>query len=434
MPLVRVRAAAFACLVVAAACDSGRPPPSTDLLGGSLALPTCGVTIRSVDGATAPYLSAPQAGADPTPKQVHLSMTADPARTMSVLWRTNDDDTLVSEVEYGPAGGAQRRVEGVSFAYEADAAPTGKVRIHEAFLCDLQPDTEYTYRVGGKAGGRETWSPTYTFRTAPDRSTSPDAEIVALLIGDTRNDPATWGTAVRKALELAPPELILFNGDAVALGLAQDLWDDWFAAAGDALARAPIAYAHGNHDVNATAFYSQFTFPGDESNYAFDFGPLHVAVANDSPAELTDIGGPVAAALERNLASDAPWKLAMHHKPPFTAAASPRVADVTPVRDAFVPIYDRLHPDLVITGHEHFYQRSKPMRAGRAVATHADGTIYVIAGSAGAPLYEIGTQPWVETIEKTYSFAIARIRRTQLQLTAYRAADGTTLDSLTISK
>jgi hypothetical protein len=33
-----------------------------------------------------------------------------------------------------------------------------------------------------------------------------------------------------------------------------------------------------------------------------------------------------------------------------------------------------------------------------------------------------------------YSFAIARIRRPQLQLTAYRATDGTTLDSLRISK
>lgn len=397
-------------------------------------LPTCGVAIRSVVGATAPYLSAPKVGSDPTPKQVHLTMPADPARTMSILWRTNDDDTLVTEVEYGATGAMPTKVEGVSFAYEADAAPTGKVRIHEAFLCNLTPDTEYTYRVGGKANGRDAWSPSYSFRTAPDRAAAPDAEIVALVIGDTRNGPDTWGTAMRKALELAPPDLILFNGDAVALGPAQDMWDDWFAAAGDALARTPMAYAHGNHDVSSVNYYSQFTFPGDETNYAFDFGPLHVAVANDTPEELADVAGPIAQTLEQNLAGNAPWKVAMHHKPPYTAAASPRQADVTLVQTAFVPVYDRVRPDLVLTGHDHFYQRTKPMRAGAAVGSPADGTVYVIAGSAGAPLYEIGTQPWVEKIEKTFSFGLAKIRRTQLQLTAYRATDGTTLDSLTISK
>jgi hypothetical protein len=428
-----MRAVALALLLTAVACD-GRPPPPTAYTGGTLKLPTCGVTLRSVDGATAPYLSAPQLGADPTPKQVHLTMTADPARTMSILWRTNDDDTLATEVEYGPTGGATTRVEGATIAYEADAAPTGKVRIHEAFLCDLQPDTEYTYRVGGRADGREAWSPSYSFRTAPDRAASPDAEVVALVIGDTRDSPTTWGTAVQKALEIAPPDLVLFNGDAVALGVAQDLWDDWFAAAGELLPRVPMAYAHGNHEVSAVNFYSQFTFPSDETNYAFDFGPLHVAVANDTPSDFSDVGGPIATTLERNLMSDAPWRIAMHHKAPYTAMASPRVGDVMLVREAFVPVYDRVRPDLVITGHDHFYQRTKPIRAGAAVALPAEGTIYVIAGSAGAPLYEIGTQPWVEVIEKTYSFGIARIRRTQLQLTAYRATDGTTLDTLTIMK
>jgi len=429
-------------LPLVAACDypgldifkkSKRPPPPSDATGGELVIDGCnGAKIRSVQGATPPYLSDPTLGPNPTPQMVHLNMTADPARTMTVLWRTGDSETLVSKVQFGTNGMLDKEVDGVTFSYKA-YDPEADVRIHEALLCGLTPDTEYSYRVGGKVGGVEAWSPTYTFRTAPDRAASPDAEAVILVIGDTRDGYGTWGTALQKALEREQPDFIMFNGDAVTLGPLQEEWDAWFNAAPQ-LASIPMAYAHGNHDVNSVNFYSQFTFPNDETNYAFDWGPVHVAVANDTPVDINDVRTTIAETLAQNLQSDAPFKLAMHHKPAFTATASPRIVDVTLVRESFQKYFDQYHVDMVFNGHDHDYERTKPLNGMEVKQTPAEGTIYVVAGSAGAVLYDVGSQYWTEKSEKVFNFALLKVRRTQLQFTAYRALDGSTLDSLTISK
>ena len=89
--------------------------------------------------------------------------------------------------------------------------------------------------------------------------------------------------------------------------------------------------------------------------------------------------------------------------------------------------------DLVLNGHDHDYERTKPMRGATPGATPADGTVYLVVGSAGAALYDAGSMFWTEKSEKTYNFVILKIRRTKLDMTAYRL-DGTVLDSLTITK
>ena len=56
--------------------------------------------------------------------------------------------------------------------------------------------------------------------------------------------------------------------------------------------------------------------------------------------------------------------------------------------------------DLVLSGHDHDYERSKPMRG----ATPGAGTVYVVVGSSGAPLYDNGSDVWTQLSEKTFSF------------------------------
>lgn len=80
----------------------------------------------------------------------------------------------------------------------------------------------------------------------------------------------------------------------------------------------------------------------------------------------------------------------------------------------------------MLNGHEHDFELTKPLRASVPQASNADGTVYVVAGGAGAPLYDNGTQAWTEYSEKTYSAAIVRVRRDQLTLDAFRP-DGTAL-------
>jgi hypothetical protein len=308
--------------------------------------------------------------------------------------------------------------------------------MHEAHLCGLEADTEYSYRVGGPDGaGMESWSPVYTFRTAPDRATSPDAEVVMLVIGDTRDGYSTWGAALDAAFQQAMPDVILFSGDATTLGPIQDEWDAWFGAADKHLNNTPMIVAHGNHDVNSVNFFSQFAMPGDEQNFAVDFGPVHLTVANDTPQDPADLQGANAQMLDANVKAGmtAPWNILLHHKPMWTAAAGPHTTDAVVVRMAWQQSVDNAKVDVVFNGHDHDYERTKPMRGSTPGVTPADGTIYVVVGSAGAALYDSGMDFWTAFSQKTYSFAIVRARKGMFQMNAFRN-DGTPLDNFNITK
>jgi predicted phosphodiesterase len=416
------------------------PPKEPDNhTGGSIELMKCGYTVTTRDGASRPDDSVPMLGMDPTPKFVHVNVAGDPRTQMAILWRTNDEDTQVTTVEYGVNGMTDQTETGFTFVYDLNAPLTSngatEIRMHETHLCGLMPDTEYSYRVGGSVAGTDAWSSVYTFRTAPDRASSPDAQVNMLVIGDTRDGYSTWGSMLQQAMQKGQPDVVLFSGDGTTLGPIQDEWDAWFQAADPILANVPMIVAHGNHDVNAVNWFSQFAMPGDEQNFTVEFGPVHLTVANDTPADPADLQGANAQMLDANLGAGdtAPWNLLMHHKPMFSAAAGPHPNDVVVMRMAWQPIVDAHKVDVVFNGHDHDYERSKPMRGMTPGTTPADGTIYAVVGAAGADLYDAGSSFWTEKSEKTYCFAEVNCRKGMFQFNAFRQ-DGSALDSFSIMK
>jgi hypothetical protein len=439
-------------LLLASGCffEKETPPAPPDThSGGMIMLQKCGYTVTTVDGASRPEMSTPKLGMDSAPKFVHVNVANDPRTGVAILWRTNDESTisaagdestLVTTVQYGVNGMTDQTEQGFTFIYDLAAPLTSsgatEIRIHETHLCGLMPDTQYSYRVGGKgADGTESWSPVYTFRTLPDRTASPDAQVNMLVLGDTRDGYSTWGSTLTQALQKGMPDLILFSGDGTTLGPIQDEWDAWFMAADPILANVPMIIAHGNHDVNSVNWFSQFAMPGDEQNFAVDFGAAHLSVANDTPVNAADLTGAIAQTLDTNLKAGmgAPWNLLMHHKPMWTAAAGPHPADALTVRMAFQPLVDADHVDVVFNGHDHDYERTKPMRGMTPGVNPADGTIYAVVGSAGADLYDSGMQFWTAFSEKTYSFALVNLRKGSFQFNAYRQ-DGSPLDNFSITK
>ncbi len=133
------------------------------------------------------------------------------------------------------------------------------------------------------------------------------------------------------------------------------------------------------------------------------------------------------------LKTSAPWSLLMHHKPMFSASAGPHPQDVVTVRAAWQSIVDAHKVDLVLNGHDHDYERSKPVRGTSVGQTNADGTIYMVVGSAGAAQYDKGSDFWTEYSEKTFSFAIVRVRKGVITANAYRP-DGSMIDSVMLTK
>ena len=66
-----------------------------------------------------------------------------------------------------------------------------------------------------------------------------------------------------------------------------------------------------------------------------------------------------------------PWKIAVFHRSPYSSGTE-HGSDLT-VRAAFGPLFERYGVQLVLSGHEHDYQRSTPI----------NGVTYIISGAGG---------------------------------------------------
>ena len=86
-------------------------------------------------------------------------------------------------------------------------------------------------------------------------------------------------------------------------------------------------------------------------------------------------------------ATTQPWKVALFHRSPYSAGGE-HGSDLA-VRDAFGAVFDQHGVQLVISAHEHDYERTVPMRGG---APAPGGTTYIVTGGGGAPLYPAATE------------------------------------------
>jgi hypothetical protein len=432
---VKYFATTFAAAASLAACVQGNPEGLTDdpgvtYNGGTITPAGCGYTVTTRLGAEAPYLADDHLGPDPTIKQVHLGLASDPRTSVVVLWRTVDDDTRAGKVVYGTGGVPSIEAPAFTFVYQSGIGGIGDlVRVHEVHLCGLTADTEYTYRVESDPAHVST---TYTFRTAPDIAVTPDAEVIITSVGDSRGGYLVWSDIVQQLLARTP-DLVLFSGDAVTIGQFQEEWEQFFTAAEPLFATVPTVSVHGNHDLNSINYYSQFAMPGDEQNFSFDYGHAHITVANDSPEQSGDLTGKVKEFLQADLAAHetARWKLVNHHRPLYSASAN-HGGDLTLLTE-WGPIYDRYHVDIALAGHDHDYERSHPMRDQQQVATPADGTVYIVAGGAGADLYTSGNGFWTAYSQSVHSAVTLRVRNDLIEMNAIDQA-GAVIDTLTITK
>ena len=426
----------IACMSGAAACVKGNPIDYGTFsgTGGTIAIDGCNYSVTTQIGAEAPKLSSDAFGTDPTPMQIHLSLMADPKTSVVAQWRTNDETTLSAHIRY--AVGANLTpdalttvVSGIEFGFRAGGTDGMQhiFTVHQAHLCNLSPGTTYSYQVGGHDPFTNTdhWSDVFTFHTAPDTTANPDAEVQLGFVGDSRGGYDIWQQLVTLIAARAP-DLVLYSGDAVTLGLEQFEWDEFFTGGQQLFAQVPMVYAEGNHEANAVNFFSQVALPGDQQNYGVDYGYAHITVINDSPGQPDDLAGATKDAMQQDFAASASarWKILMHHQPMYSA--STMHGSNLMLQQLWQPIVDQYGVDLVLNGHDHDYEVSFPLLGQAVQPTNATGTVYVVAGGAGAELYQNGMGFWTDYSESTYSAAMIDVRRDQMTMNAFRQ-DGTAI-------
>ena len=152
----------------------------------------------------------------------------------------------------------------------------------------------------------------------------------------------------------------------------------------------------------------------------------------------TDMSGAQRDWLQDDLATheNCLWKVVLFHEPPFSDG--PDGFNMS-VRRYWVPLFDNYHVDLVISGHNHLYERTYPINytvsENTPMSSTENATIYVVSGAWGAPLYS-GTPSWwaaVGPISKNNFTVVTSLRKWFAHFKAMDT-DGNVLDNFSIQK
>jgi hypothetical protein len=320
------------------------------------------------------------------PEHVTLTWSGDPRTSQTIQWRTGPGAKR-GEVAYGraadldsPRGRKPNRVKATSEMLKDEQLVNDPVVLrHTVELKGLEPGTRYRYSVGdGTRGG---WDEYREFTTAPDGA----VPFSFVYMGDAQNGLDRWGSLVHNAFRERPDAAFyLMAGDLVNRGAHRDDWDSFFQNARDVFDRRTVVPVIGNHENQGghpTLYLKHFALPKNgpagvepERAYSFHYSNAHFIIldSNLDPATQT-------AWLEKELASSkATWRFVACHHPAYSSAVGRQNEKL--FRE-WTPVFDKYHVDVVLQGHDHAYLRTYPMKAGKAVATPAEGTVYVVSVS-----------------------------------------------------
>lgn len=381
------------------------------------------------------------------PDRVILTVTADPAHSMAVTWRTDTSATRavaqIASADHGP--------QFETTAKSAEAATTTLVTkpntAHEHSLVfeALRPATKYLYRVGDGTH----WSEWATFQTA----TVKPAPFRFLYLGDAQNSlKSHWSRVIRAAFAVAPDaRFIVHAGDLVDRGSNDILWGEWFQAAGWINTMIPSLPSPGNHEYERprgeraqgalptiTAHWrAQFTLPEngpaglEETAYYIDYQGARIISLNSNEKQKQQ------AEWLRQILGQNPsrWTIVTFHHPIYSSAKD---RDNAKIRKRWQPIFDQFHVDLVLQGHDHTYARTglqttAPEDDGTSTHSPESGTVYVNSVS-GPKQYTLERKPEQKrTAEGTQLFQVISIDGDTLRLEA-RTALGDLYDAFTLKK
>lgn len=207
--------------------------------------------------------------------------------------------------------------------------------------------------------------------TVPWRPYEPAPEVHLAVAGDTGDSGRRLDASAAAMDEVdqeQPFDALLLLGDNVYPSGDPDRLDETVMQPfGPVLdGRTDLLAILGNHDVIDGRGDEQLERLGMDGRWwSWTEGDLLLVGLDtntpDDPAQLRF--------LEDTLrASDATWKVVAMHHPPYSAGYQ---GSEEHVRDVFVPIFERYGVQLVLSGHDHDYQRSKRM----------DGVTYVVSGA-----------------------------------------------------
>lgn len=329
-----------------------------------------------------------------------------------VTVRVEVDPPQPVSVELAVGDGGSRRVE----SKDSKA-------FHSIRLGSLEAAHRYAYTV--RAGAA---SQAGSFTTAP--KDDPKTSFTFLTYGDNRTDPVAHASVVR-AMQQVPSDFLVNTGDFVEDGREAADWQSFFDAESPLLRDRCSFACVGNHELldRAGDNYLRYFGPSPDGDPTprlygtvrwgntrffflngqdtFDRGPESEWFARELDKATTEAG--------------LVWRVAVVHF--GYRSAGPHGDNPRLLAAGVDTLMRNKKVDLVISGHDHIYERGEEK-----------GMRYVVSGGGGAPLYRV-KQPLPSTrkVESTYHYVSFQVDDSTIKLLAKRI-DGSTLDACAFTK
>lgn len=334
----------------------------------------------------------------------------DPRTSVTLAWERHQEGT--ARVEYRERSRTESELT-LQVAEQAEPA-----RRHVFTLHDLKPGTHYDYTAtssdGYEAKGR--------FWTAPEDKGQPFTFVLHNDLQGGINVEAA--KAVSAGIVKADPDFVLSTGDLGESRFAPDYagavesWNLFFECLEKELASFVFQPVSGNHDEpeNPDSFWHWLFELPDAHDYTLDVGPIRFILVDSTEFEAPSRTAWLARELQQAAFDPAvTWVIPAFHRPPFSEGE--RGGDAS-IREGWAPLFTKYEAGLVLSGHAHTYQRTKPI----------EGVPYLVSGGGGGWLYQVAPgHPDIAFGTSTYHFVQFRVAGAQIQIEG-KLPDGTVFD------
>ena len=304
-------------------------------------------------------------------------------------------------------------------------------------LDNLTPKTKYIYRI---IKDNEVLSDIYNFETASKE----DDEFSFLFITDPQyydeDGAQIFNTMTERHIKNDDIKFTFITGDISDKGGNSSYWDMFYTKS--SIKKIPFATTVGNHD-----YYDSKTTRTD--NYIFNnffynpqTGPEHVKgssyyfVYNQALFIMLDSEEKYNTEEQkewlRNVCKtvDCSYIIVGCHKSAYPAG--PYVSLGKTFIAEWGPVFDECQVDLVLSGHDHVFTRTKNLVDGEPTEEKYKGTVYIEGGAAGPKYYAIQSleneHRWAAVVEKKICATVITLGKETYTTKTY-SKSGTLIDS-----
>ncbi len=317
--------------------------------------------------------------------------------TVTIVWTTKEAGP--SEVHYGLDQNLGSVAAAAStFKSVSAPAPYDQYYQHEAILSGLQPATQYYYSIYTQ-GYQLALPEIMYFRTNP--ASGPEmCQFNFAAIGDSGINASESHLALDQAVARGFDFAVHMGDLAYYNGKYEELEINHFQLFEDILSNQMVWTVPGDHELvtNGGAPYRDvFVLPrqalreqDQERYYSFNYGNAHFIMLDDNYPFVQEIEMGDNLRMDDWLIADLEaddhfWKIVVIHEPAPGRISDTRshTTQIAILRD----IFETYGVDLVLTGHDHLYERTYPIKGdeeGEPVIDEENGVIYVTNGEAGS--------------------------------------------------